>query len=862
MSQKHRYHYINKAEDFYIIPRPKIMRVEDKSAINLTRYLGIFSNKFSIKDNTLLISNVFKKNFDVFLNTFPIRDSYVDPNVGQTYFFTIITDEDRFGKKVKHEINDVIDDMLNEAKMSISEYKKNLAKDLHEYEMDLEKLAEKTGVKNYFHADEIIGAIDDLFLEEGYIIKVKDEAIWVIGKTERGHFYGINTLVEIIENAIFRHEDPEQFIKLPELFLVDFPLIRMRAFHLDLKSMMPTLDYLKRFIAFLVKYKFNTLVIEYEDKFPYKGYLEAGVHRLAFKNDDFRELMDWASLNRIDVIPLIQVFGHLEHWLSKDEYKELIEFKNNSLCPLNPKSEEFMNAMVDQICEAHPRAKYIHIGADEVYELGKCPKCSQFVKEHSMSELYIYFINKVVERVKKHNKIPIMWSDYLIKYPEAIQKLDKDVVVNYWSYSDMHPLEDFLWITKISLNQRILQNEDKKLLDYYKKYYMPPILNENMSSTSSAPFNFPNKVKLLPFYEFFRDLDHQVIGAPSVSPNSGGFTADLYKALKNIISHVYRTFQTNSMGVLITSWATCGAPLDTQKPAIMASSEFIWNPQLLNAIPEKVSVDNDFTFGVNWQALNRNLSLNLFEMDTNKAILNSQLIFKSTIHPRGWVIPPDYNTILGFITDVIPHLLDLENEIYDEHTLYKGLVFALKIRRMEMQSLIYIENLKQILDQFADSEDPSILINNQNISLIRSDFSQFLSQYKEIKWNMNRIYIDADQIKGKELDFISSLKTLPLNRLFQYRIPELLNALKTINQIAPKIINKLKNIGLSYPNYLETINDIVQSQENNTEQTQTQQDRSFYYIDNNLENTKDLLDKLENALLELTRETYYDVQNF
>ena len=66
--------------------------------------------------------------------------------------------------------------------------------------------------------------------------------------------------------------------------------------------------------------------------------------------------------------------------------------------------------MVDQVMALHPRAKYLHIGCDEVFHLGVCPLC----RTQDRDGLFLNHVSKVAQYVvDSHHVIPIIWDDML-----------------------------------------------------------------------------------------------------------------------------------------------------------------------------------------------------------------------------------------------------------------------------------------------------------------------------------------------------------------------------------------------------------------------------------------------------------------
>lgn len=121
-----------------------------------------------------------------------------------------------------------------------------------------------------------------------------------------------------------------------------------------------------------------------------------------------------------------------------------------SVCPCHEDSLELVLQLVNQTIEIIGRdnIKFLHIGADEVFNLASCPKCKLFVEETSHHQLFARFVTKVVKKLnKKYNvgnsKTPIqfmIWDDMLrgwdLKKLDVLKIKDKHMVEPcIWSYS-------------------------------------------------------------------------------------------------------------------------------------------------------------------------------------------------------------------------------------------------------------------------------------------------------------------------------------------------------------------------------------------------------------------------------------------
>ena len=74
----------------------------------------------------------------------------------------------------------------------------------------------------------------------------------------------------------------------------------------------------------------------------------------------------------------MQTFGHLEHALKLAEFYDLREVPvyPQSICPSKNGSWALIKEMIDQVTSLHPESSWLHIGCDEVYQLGLCPVCT------------------------------------------------------------------------------------------------------------------------------------------------------------------------------------------------------------------------------------------------------------------------------------------------------------------------------------------------------------------------------------------------------------------------------------------------------------------------------------------------------
>ncbi|XP_015925108.1 hexosaminidase D [Parasteatoda tepidariorum] len=219
--------------------------------------------------------------------------------------------------------------------------------------------------------------------------------------------------------------------------------INRKFVHLDLKGAPPIVNYYKNFFPLLHSLGANGLLIEYEDMFPFHGPLEQLSARNAYSKNELNEILYIAKLNELEVIPLIQTFGHMEFVLKLQAYQDLREVPvyPQVICPSNNKTQILLRQIVDQVVALHPHIKWLHIGSDEVYYIGECSLCQHKMRKHFMDkeDLFIYHVKNIAKYIKeKYNIQPIMWDDMFRMVPDEIirkSEIWKYVELMAWQYS-------------------------------------------------------------------------------------------------------------------------------------------------------------------------------------------------------------------------------------------------------------------------------------------------------------------------------------------------------------------------------------------------------------------------------------------
>jgi hypothetical protein len=219
-------------------------------------------------------------------------------------------------------------------------------------------------------------SIDKERKDEAYRIEVGTRGISIDALTAHGAFNAVSTLLQMLRLA--------NGAPLPAAVIIDWPDVRMRAFHIALADGdAPSIERFVQFVKTLAGLKYNALVIEYDDRFPWVSHPQIA-HRNAYTMVQLQRLLQVAEENFVEAIPLLDSLGHAAPYLVHKEYAHLRELpdRTDELCPQNPGSLMLMKELWPEVLTLHKHSRYAHITGDEVFRMGGfCPKCAKFARE-------------------------------------------------------------------------------------------------------------------------------------------------------------------------------------------------------------------------------------------------------------------------------------------------------------------------------------------------------------------------------------------------------------------------------------------------------------------------------------------------
>ena len=241
---------------------------------------------------------------------------------------------------------------------------------------------------------------------QGYQLTTKANQLTIRAKGETGLFYGTQTLLQIIKKG-----QGNAFVTGMEI--TDWPDIPERASHYDTKHHQDKREYVESFIRDLAKYKINMLIWEWEDKFEYPSHPEIGAPG-AFTMEEMQEITRYAKKYHVQLVPLVQGLGHVSYILKWPRHSHLREIpaSNWEFCPRKDGSYELLNDLWQDAIKATPGSKYIHIGTDESYELGKGVECGcqAEMEKTGKHAMMTRFITRSAKPLMKEGRTVMAWG--------------------------------------------------------------------------------------------------------------------------------------------------------------------------------------------------------------------------------------------------------------------------------------------------------------------------------------------------------------------------------------------------------------------------------------------------------------------
>jgi hypothetical protein len=274
---------------------------------------------------------------------------------------------------------------------------------------------------------------------EGYILEASANAAVVAGSDDRGAFYGLQSLRQLVSKT-------QAGAGVPGVLIKDWPNQPFRGVKVYLPGR-ENIAFLKRFVRdFMALYKYNELIVEingamrldrhpeinagwidlfkdlrysrrdrstgphgeYQDS-PNQDVADGGVLEKA----EVADLAQWARHYYVEFIPEVPSLTHSNYLLSR--HRELADVADaewpDAYCPSHPGSYKLLFDVLDEVIEV-VKPQTVHIGHDEWRApLGACPRCGN----KDRRELFAQDVNKIHDYLTAKGIRTAMYGDHLME---------------------------------------------------------------------------------------------------------------------------------------------------------------------------------------------------------------------------------------------------------------------------------------------------------------------------------------------------------------------------------------------------------------------------------------------------------------
>ena len=302
---------------------------------------------------------------------------------------------------------------------------------------------------------------------EAYEINIMPKQVTIKGADAADVFYGIQTLRKSLPISKLSTSNSQQTLnsqlstlncQLPCGTIRDFPNFAYRGMHLDPCRHFIDVDSVKIYLDMMAMHNMNQFHFHLSEdqgwRIEIKKYpelTEIGAYRNGtvighngnlydtirhggyYTQDELRDLIQYAAERHINIIPEIDLPGHMQAALAcypnmgctggPYEVWRRWGVSEEVLCAGNEEAMQFAENVLNEVIDLFP-SPYIHIGGDECPKVRweKCPKCQAKIKELGIKKdekyaaedyLQSYVMNRMAKVVEARGRRVIGWDEIL-----------------------------------------------------------------------------------------------------------------------------------------------------------------------------------------------------------------------------------------------------------------------------------------------------------------------------------------------------------------------------------------------------------------------------------------------------------------
>ena len=296
--------------------------------------------------------------------------------------------------------------------------------------------------------------LDSSLNPEAYHLKISSSGIEIRAADAAGAFYALQSVRQMLPAEIeYSHSADHVEWILPRVTIEDSPRFPYRGLHLDVGRYFFDVDFVKRYIDTMARYKFNTFHWHLTEdqgwrieikKYPrltevgawrketivgknFDPYVGDGIpHGGFYTQEQVREVVAYAAERYVRVIPEIEMPGHAtaaiasypEFGCTHEPVEVLTRWgvMPNLFCPTE-ETFSFLEDVLTEVMDLFP-SSYIHVGADEARkdQWKESPTAQSVMRREGLAdenELQSYFIRRIEAFLNDNGRNLIGWDEIL-----------------------------------------------------------------------------------------------------------------------------------------------------------------------------------------------------------------------------------------------------------------------------------------------------------------------------------------------------------------------------------------------------------------------------------------------------------------
>lgn len=214
----------------------------------------------------------------------------------------------------------------------------------------------------------------------------------------------------------------------------------IRAFQWDLARQVERLDFLLALLPRYAAWGYHELYLHLEDAVHYPS-LPGVARDDAYTYEQLGELVLTAAQNGIRVVPIVNLLGHTQYLIKHPDWRDLNELRDErdrplphgQICPLHPRMPEIAGRLLRDLAPYCTAGK-VHVGLDESFHLGKCPRCREEVARIGLGEHFANHVHRLHALAGAQSLQLGIWADMLYFTPGAIPLLPRGITAYDWYY--------------------------------------------------------------------------------------------------------------------------------------------------------------------------------------------------------------------------------------------------------------------------------------------------------------------------------------------------------------------------------------------------------------------------------------------